>query len=298
MLSKLAVDSDKALAPFAAVRQKVADFLAQANRVSQATAAHRGALAQNLKDFPPFLKQLGPAMERLGRFAEQAIPVFANLNAAAPGVNEAFTHLPGFSNSSTKFFESLGKTSKQAGPALVATKPLLNELHSLGTSAQPFTTNLSSLFTSLRDTGGLERLMDFIFLGAGAANGYDSLGHFLRTEGVGTNCVKFALAVSSGCSRKQGTSEAPAAKASISASDSLVMKRTLDVINGASPAEAIAKYPGQAYATEGAATGALPTDSAATTQPVGGSTTGTTYYSPSSESSEADGMLLNYLLGN
>jgi phospholipid/cholesterol/gamma-HCH transport system substrate-binding protein len=297
VLAKLAVDSDKALAPFAAVRQKVADFLAQANKVNQATAAHRGALAQNLKDFPPFLRQLGPAMERLGRFAEEATPVFADLNAAAPGVDEAFTHIPGFSNSSTKFFENLGKTSKQAGPALVATKPLLNKLHSLGTAAQPFTTNLSSLFTSLRDTGGLERIMDFIFLGAGAANGYDSLGHFLRTELVGTNCVKFALAISAGCSRKLGTTEVAATKASISSSDSLVMKRTLDVINGASPAEAIAKYPGKAYATEGS-TLTTPAESSSSAQPVGGSTAGTTYYSPSSEDPEADGMLLNYLLGN
>ncbi len=33
-------------------------------------------------------------------------------------------------------------------------------------------------------------------------------------------------------------------------------------------------------------------------QPVGGSTAGTTYYSPSAEGSEAGGLLLNYLLGN
>jgi phospholipid/cholesterol/gamma-HCH transport system substrate-binding protein len=299
VLAKLAVDSDKALAPFAAVRQKVADFLVQANKVNQATAAHRGALAQNLKDFPPFLRQLGPAMERLGHFAEEATPVFADLNAAAPGVDEAFTHLPGFSKSSTKFFENLGATAKKSGPALVATKPLLNELHTLGTSAQPFTTNLSTLLTSLRDTGGLERIMDFIFLGAGAANGYDSLGHFLRTEGVGTACVKYQLVLSSICNTKVGSTGITATKASISPSDGLVMKRTLDVINGASPAEAIAKYPGNPTAAE---TGAVsPTDStgsSTTSQPVGGSTAGTTYYSPSSESSEADGMLLNYLLGN
>ena len=35
--------------------------------------------------------------------------------------------------------------------------------------------------------------MDFIFLGAGAANGYDALGHFLRTEGVGTICLNYAI---------------------------------------------------------------------------------------------------------
>ena len=73
----------------------------------------------------------------------------------------------------------------------MATKPLLKQLKGLGTAAVPFSTNLASLFTSLKQTGGLERIMDFIFLGAGAANGYDALGHFLRTEGVGGICVKY-----------------------------------------------------------------------------------------------------------
>ena len=108
VLAKLAVDSDKALAPFARVREHFANFLVESNKVSQATAAHRGALAQNLKDFPPFLRQLGPAMERLEKFAEQTTPVFTDLNKAAPGINQTFTSLPAFSNSSEKFFESLG----------------------------------------------------------------------------------------------------------------------------------------------------------------------------------------------
>jgi ABC-type transporter Mla subunit MlaD len=82
VLAKLAVDSDKALAPLAKVRGRVADFISQSNKVAQATAAHRGALEQNIKDFPPFLKQLGPAAERVGRLAEQITPTFTDLKAA------------------------------------------------------------------------------------------------------------------------------------------------------------------------------------------------------------------------
>lgn len=302
VLTKLAEDSDKALAPFARVRERVADFLVQANTVSQATAAHRGALAKNLQDFPPFLRELGPAMERLERFAEQATPVFTDLNKAAPGLNEAFTNLPGFSNSSVKFFESLGSTAKKSGPALVASKKLLGQLKTFGAAAKPFTSELSSLLTGLRETGGIERIMDFIFLGAGAANGYDALGHFLRIEGVGEGCVKYVVAIENqSCSAHLGTSgSSTATKASIPAGTSIEMARTLAVIDGATPAQAIAKYPGnpRAEKEEAGSTGpggAITTT--ATTQPVGGSTSGTTYYSPAEESSEADGLLLNYLLG-
>jgi ABC-type transporter Mla subunit MlaD len=312
VLSKLAVDSDKALAPFARVRQQLADFIEQSNKVAQATAAHRGALAQNLKDFPPFLKQLGPAMERLGRFAEQTTPVFTNLEQAAPSIDRAFTSLPAFSNSTSTFFQNLGQTSKVTGPALVGTKQLLARLKPLGNAAQPFSKNLSQLFGSLRETGGLERLLDFIFLGAGAGNGYDSLGHFLRAEAVASaGCLGYATTRSvAGCVRTIFSKGSPATAASSAKASSaggeptgLIMARTLAVMKGATPAEAEARYPGATpSATEltaaglgasGGANGPTPT-----AQPVGGSTAGTTYYSPEAEAAGAGGLLLNYLLGN
>ncbi len=302
VLSKLAVDSDQALQPFAAVRNRVADFIVQSNTVAQATARHRGALARNLQLFPPFLKQLGPAMERLGRFADQTAPVFSDLKVAAPGINKAFTSLPAFANSSTTFFKSLGETSKTAGPALVSIRPLLARLGALGTAAKPFSGNAAELLTSLRSTGGLERILDFIFLGAGASNGYDSLGHFLRAEGVGTACVTYALTPQGGCGAKlfstTGTSaSATAASVGKPNTTSLVMSRTLAVLKGATPAQALAKYPGSTETGAQAPAGGS-TSGATTAQPVGGASAGTTYYSPSGESSSASGMLLNYLLGN
>ena len=305
VLNKLAVDSDRALAPFARVREHVADFLVQSNTVAQASAAQRGALARNLQLFPPFLRELGPAMERLEKFADQTLPTFTSLNKAAPSISKAFVSLPGFSKSSEKFFVDFGKTAKRSGPALTSSKKLLAELKALGTPAKPFSENFASLFTSLRDTGGLERIMDFIFLGAGAANGYDQLGHFLRTEGVGGGCVKYFIQPNPSCNRKLGTTAAPKATASAAGVSNepagLVMERTLAVMNGATPAQAIAKYPGtpapgetpgRSPVSAGSSGGAAPS-----AQPVGGSTSGTTYYSPA-ESPEADGMLLNYLLGN
>jgi phospholipid/cholesterol/gamma-HCH transport system substrate-binding protein len=305
VLTKLAVDSDKALAPFAKVRARLADFIVQANKVSQAGAATRGALAQNLKDFPPFLKQLGPAMERIQKFAEQTTPTFTNLEAAAPAIDKVFTSLPGFSKSSEKFFESTGANAKETGPALTATRPLLKHLRSLGSAAVPFTSNFSELLGSLRKTGGLERIMDFIFLGTGVANGYDSLGHFLRSEGVGNLCITYVITPSSSanCRRKlfsntgSSSSSATASAAKAEPTMGLVMARTLAVMKGATPAQALAKYPGSApTASEMAAVGQ--TGASTSAEPVGGSTSGTTYYTPSSSSSEAGGMLLKYLLGS
>jgi ABC-type transporter Mla subunit MlaD len=309
VLAKLAVDSDQALAPLAAVRNRVANFIVQSNTVAQATAAHRTALAANLALFPRFLEQLGPASERLGRLADQEIPVFRDLGIAAPAINSTFTNLAPFSNSSSAFFQSLGNTAKRSGPALVATQPLLNRLHALGSAANPAAGSLAELLGSLRSTGGLERIMDFIFLGAGSSNGYDALGHFLRAETVANVCLTYAIAPAPGCSAKlfntrglstegaEGSGEGTAARAAAagaSPSTSLVMARTLAVLNGATPAQALARYPTS-----------VPTSPASNSERASGGpaaqplspSSGTTYYNPPPEGPEAGGMLLNYLLG-
>lgn len=315
VLTNLAEESDKALAPFAAIRQRVADFVNQSNTVAKASALHRGAIGRGFEDFPPFLEALGPQLERLGKLAEQTTPTFQDLEVAAPGLDKTFEHLKPFSESSNKFFKSFGETAKVSGPALKASEPLLTDLEKLGTSAKPFASSAGGLFSSLRETGALERIMDFIFVGAGASNGYDALGHFLRAEVVAGNCVTYNVAPTSGCSAnfinlKEGSSaKAASAKASALSPTSdtpLVMDRTLAVMKGASPAQAIKEFPGT-LPRAGAMTlaeasallgGASAPASTPTATPVGGAASGTTYYTPSSESSEVGGALLNYLLGN
>jgi hypothetical protein len=242
-------------------------------------------------------------MERLGRFADQTTPAFTDLGVAAPGINQAFTHLAAFSDSTSAFFQNLGKTAQISGPALVSIQPLLARLRALGSAGKPFAGNLSELLSSLRSTGGLERFLDFIFLGTGSTNGFDALGHFLRSEAVATACLTYAVATASQCSSSKifstGSTGKVAAVAT-AATTGLVMKRTLAVLNGATPAQALASYPGSAP-TAAELSGASPANgvsSTSTVRPVGGASAGTTYYTPSAEGSGASGLLLNYLLGN
>ncbi|HEY8304508.1 MAG TPA: MlaD family protein [Solirubrobacteraceae bacterium] len=298
VLTDLAVEGDRATAPLAAERAKLVGFINQGKTVAQATANNRGALAQNIKDFPAFLEQLGPAMERLGRFAAQTTPTLTDLGIAAPGIDKTFESLGPFSKSSESFFAAFGKTTKSSAAALREIEPLLPVTKALGKQAKPFAANFSGLLTNLRSTGGLERLLDFIYLGGGAINGYDALGHFLRAEiFASAGCLSYTVVTSRGCTSgkfiDQGASSSKASAAS--AGMSLVMKRTLAVLGGMTPAEAIAKYPGST--AEGEGVGAPNGGSLAPAQPVGGAAAGTTYYTPE-ESSEAGGMLLNYLLGN
>ena len=302
-LTDLAVEGDRATAPLAADRSRLVGFINEGNKVAQATAKHRGALAQNFADFPAFLEQLGPAMERLGRFAQQTTPTFEDLGIAAPGINKTFENIGPFSKSTEGFLQAFGKNAKSTASALEAVEPLLPLVKGLGKNAKPFAANFSGLLTSLRSTGGIERLLDFIYLGGGSINGYDALGHFLRAEIFASTCLTYSVQTNPTCTTgKFIGAGSPATKASAAraGSTSIVMQRTLAVLKGMTAAEAIAKYPGSITAGTTGAPGTQSMTSGTTpaAQPVGGAAAGTTYYSPSEEGSEASGMLLNYLLGN
>jgi ABC-type transporter Mla subunit MlaD len=302
VLGNLAVEGDRALIPITRDRHQFAEFFAQSNTVQTAAARHRGALNENLREFPAFLREFRPYLAQLDKLAEQATPTFTALGAAAPGINRTFKSIGPFTTSTAQYFESLGKTSKIIGPALTSSQPLLKRLETLGSAAKPFASNLSALLSSFRSTGGLERLMDFIFLGSNAANGYNSLGHFLRAGIVSTICVAYKITPSNGCEGNFLNSSGVAAQAhsaSSTSDTSLAMERIMAIAHGATPAQAIAKYPGSVTAGGlfGGA-GAKGAPASLTAQPVGGASAGTTYYTPSGESSEAGGLLLNYLLGN
>ena len=297
VLGHLADASAQALAPVARDRKQFADFFVQSNTVATASARHRRQIAESLASFPAFLRQLPPAIKRLEALSAQTIPVFQDLRVAAPGVNKAFASLPAFSNSSTQFFKSLGSSSKGIESGLTASQPLLKRFEKLGKASKPFASNLAGLLTSVRSTGGLERLLDLIFLGANDANGYNALGHFVRVDGVGKLCAIYKTVTSADCNANFVNLAGTATKASASSARSVAMGRLEAIAHGASAAQAIAKYPG------GLSAGAFPVPAggssagSATAHPVGGASAGTTYYTPPGESPEAGGLLLNYLLG-
>ncbi len=306
VLGNLAEEGNRALVPIARERHAVSEFFAQSGTVAEASVRHRAELATNLHEFPTFLRVLRPYLKHLETFAEQATPTFTALGVAAPGINRTFKSIGPFTASTTQFFKSLGASSGKIGKALVGTQPLLTRLESLGSATKPFAKNFSELFSSLRATGGIERLLDFIFMGAGSVNGYDSLGHFARAVAVAKACSGYKIALVPECrsnfvpGASTGAPESTAAQAaSAKASDTtLAMARVEAMLKGATLSQAMGEYPGSEAATRATGAGSGASLPSAVAQPVGGASAGTTYYTPPSEGTEAGGLLLNYLLGN
>ncbi|HMJ02659.1 MAG TPA: MlaD family protein [Conexibacter sp.] len=192
VLADLARDSDAALAPVARESRSITEFIDKAGETAAATAARGDALEENFATFPRFLEELRPTVRRLGAFAAAGTPVMRDLRAAAPSVNTIFEQLGPFSEASLPTFRTLGDLADTGSEALPAAEPIIRDIRGFADSAEPFARTLSRGLTSLQDEHGIERLLDVILFTMGTSNGFDDVGHFLRSFVVlSGNCIAY-----------------------------------------------------------------------------------------------------------
>jgi ABC-type transporter Mla subunit MlaD len=220
VLADLARNSDAVLAPLARQREHVAGFVAHANDVAQATADKQADLERNLQKLPEFLRQLTPTMQRLGTLSEQGAPVLRDLGAQATSINRLVRQMGPFARSATPALKTLGEASVPGRKALVKAKPIVGDLKRFGSQIQPLSQNLRALLTSVKDTGGIERALDYIFYQAAAINGFDAYGHYLRAQLVVNLCSVYATKPDPACSAKfSGTGSSRSARAALGSKD-------------------------------------------------------------------------------
>ena len=321
VLADLAQQSDTALAPLARERAHLQGFVTHGASLATATAERSQALKAQFDRLPAFLSQLRPTMARLSGFADQATPVIANLHRVAPQVSRLIEAMGPFSASATTSLVSLGKATVPGRKALLAARGIVGNLQTFGRTVKPLAHSLAGLTTSLKATGGIERLMDYLFYQVAAINGFDQFGHYLRASLILNTCTQYATTPSLPCTanfqkpfsaRSAGTMTA--LQALHQPGISLYNRRAAAVLRGMSTAEAIrltggskatdastasgtaAPSAGQSAASTGGATATTPTTPApaatATAPNAGGA--GTTATTPDESTSQH---LLDYLLG-
>ena len=213
VLRDLATNSDRVLAPLARDRGRVTSFIENAGTVSRATANRRAELERNFELLPRFLEELRPTMTRLGSFSDEFTPVLRDLQAAAPSVNRLFRELGPFSEAGIPALRTLGEAADVGRPALLASRPIIDDIRRLTEQGAPVAKDLAELGTSLRRTGGIERLMDYIFFQATAVNGFDQFGHYLRASLIVNTCSQYTADPQPGCSAKYQRPESQSARA-------------------------------------------------------------------------------------
>ena len=80
----------------------------------------------------------------------------------------------------------LGRRGREV---LKESEPLLRDARRLHVSGKPLSKDLRDLVVSLRDTGGIEQLVDLFYYLSGSSNGYDEFGHYFRVGLAGRDCA-------------------------------------------------------------------------------------------------------------
>ena len=159
--------------------------------------------------------------------------MFADLGAQAPSINRFVQTLGPFSSAGIPAIQTLGRAATFGTPASKALLPTTKLLRTFAAQAKPAAANLGALTSSLKSTGGVERLLDYIFFQVGAVNGFDAFGHYLRAALVVNTCSTYAVTPQPGCSANfTGGSSASASATRGVASDDPILQRTAAALRG------------------------------------------------------------------
>ena len=153
-------------------------------------------------------------MADLGTLSDQGTPLASDLGQSAAALGREFKALTPFATTARTALINLGAAAQKSQAPLVATLPLAKQLGQLGNQAAPAASELDRLTASLNKTGAIGQLMAVLFYGTTAANGFDSLGHYVRDELLVSDCTGYAINPVPGCSAKFTKGSAAAVTAS------------------------------------------------------------------------------------
>jgi ABC-type transporter Mla subunit MlaD len=181
LLANLTGESARVLAPLAAQRAHLGGFIQHAGAVAVASAQEGQAIEQNVKDFPPFLRQLKPAAVRLANLAGQMTPAVRSLQAQAPAINASVSDLGPLADASIPAFKTLGTVAQRGETVFPRAHTVAGQLLKLATPLLPLATDIAQIAQSFDNAGGIEDVMRFIYYYTGSVNGEDALGHYIRS---------------------------------------------------------------------------------------------------------------------
>jgi len=150
----------------------------------------------------------------------------------APDINRMILELGPFSRAGIPALQSLGEAADRGTPAVIAARPVITDLRRLATAAKPVGRDARRFLESFKNTGGIERAMDYVFYQASGINGFDSVGHYLRAALIVNPCTNYSVTPVLGCSANFSSASATSAVKAAQASGDPTLERTALALTG------------------------------------------------------------------
>ncbi|MBJ7458161.1 MAG: MCE family protein [Thermoleophilaceae bacterium] len=217
-LVRLAENGDKSVQQLADSRESIAGLFKNADAAARATNAKQAELALTLQRLPEFLDELEQTAPVLENFANQAAPVAASTRAASADLSEFVTGTEAFVDSANPALKRFGDTADVLRAQIPALQPVAESLNAIG-KERGAVTNLKRLLQSFEGQNGYANLGALAVGLAGAGNGTDAFGHFMRSMiVVPGSCFNYVQERSTGCSAdfgdRSGSNSEPEGKSS------------------------------------------------------------------------------------
>lgn len=198
-LGRLIDESDRVVARLDGHRGELASFVGRADAVARSVASRRGDLGTAIERLPPLLAEARPASEELASFATEARPVARDLRRAAGPVRLLLGDLDPLARAAKPTLRSLSELSVTGRRAVRHARPVAAALLPVARRLPPIGRLGRRLLVSLRETGSVEGLLRYVYLGAVLAARYDSVSHILPSYQITGPCQAYASAPLTGC---------------------------------------------------------------------------------------------------
>jgi ABC-type transporter Mla subunit MlaD len=209
-LGRIVDASDTILTKLDGQKNAIAGTFDGAAATLKPTADYRVQLDRAIKDLPPTLEAVRPALRSLRDLSDDARPTLVALRQSSPALSTLAGDLGPLSDAARPALRRLASASRTGAPVLRRSLAPLQQLQGAVNALAPVTPLATTLNESLSDNGVPENLAQFIFNVSMATARKDSISHIVPANVLLTPCILPAETPVPGCEAKF-TSEASGA---------------------------------------------------------------------------------------
>ncbi|UTI66728.1 MlaD family protein [Paraconexibacter antarcticus] len=204
-----AVDqTDRVLGALAGDRRAVRTFVGRAADLSDTLAPASHGIAATVRGLPQALASTDATLGQVRRLTTHATPLLHDVRVAAPALGTTARVLGAFSRRGGPAVDALAQAASTGRRTLPPASRLVGALRRLARAAQPVAPQLRDLLVSLRNTGGIEGVLNLGYTLASMSSGYDAVSHMAGVYiGVAPGCIVANLlntALPPGCDHRFG----------------------------------------------------------------------------------------------
>ncbi len=220
VIERFIADADTVIAELEGNKRDVVRWVKETGRTAEISATRREDIRRSFERLPTFLDELEPTMARLGELADEQVPLLADVEQAAPALNQLIELLGPFAAASRPALRSLGDASVVGTRAFREGSEEVAELKSLARGAPALAKPLRQYLQTIDDreralendprakTGGppapdptaiaangeggftgMEAFWNYFFWQGLSLNGFDDVSHILRVSATFSHCA-------------------------------------------------------------------------------------------------------------